>query len=153
MLSALAEKPDRVQELFFTKEVNSAGCYLLYFYVNGVKTPVMIDDYLPVDEYGQVAFASSKEGEIWVSLLEKGWAKLHGSYARTEGGVPHFAYSQLCGVPGSATSHGDLKDLDKFWKVLKDADAKNFVMLAASHGEGEQKNEGGIISGHAYSLI
>jgi calpain-15 len=154
VLSSLAERPERIAALFFTTEINSAGCYLVYFYVNGIKTPVIVDDYLPVDEYGRVAFASSKDGEIWTSLLEKAWAKLHGSYARIEGGVCEFAYSQLCGVPGTSTIHEDaLKDPDSFWQELKHADSKNFVMLAASHGQGEAKNQSGIISGHAYSLI
>lgn len=81
----------------------------MYFYVNGIKTPVIVDDYLPIDENGNVAFASSKTQEIWVSLLEKAWAKLHGSYARIEGGCPYFAYSQLCGLPGSYESHEEVK--------------------------------------------
>lgn len=93
VLSALAEKPERIKELFYTTEVNSAGCYLVYFYVNGTKTPVIVDDYFPVTEWGSLAFSSSKDGEIWVSILEKAWAKLHGSYARVEGGSPHFAFS------------------------------------------------------------
>lgn len=101
VLSSLAESPHRVQHLFYTKEVNKAGCYLVYFFVNGAKTPVIIDDYLPVTQDGAVAFASSKSQELWVSLLEKAWAKLHGSFARTKGGQPYFAYSQLCGLPGS----------------------------------------------------
>lgn len=82
VLSSLAEKPDRVQHLFYTKEINRAGCYLVYFYVNGIKTPVIVDDWFPVNEDGTIAFAHSKNQEIWVSLLEKAWAKLHGSYAR-----------------------------------------------------------------------
>lgn len=52
VLSSLAEQSDRVQHLFYTKQANSAGCYLVYFYVNGAKTPVIIDDYLPVTQDG-----------------------------------------------------------------------------------------------------
>jgi len=139
--------------LFYTKEVNSAGCYLVYFFVNGIKTPVVIDDYFPVTEWGALAFSSSKDGEIWVSLLEKAWAKLHGSYARVEGGSPHFAFSQLCGLPGYFESHSKLEDVVKFWRQLQDFDKRNFIMLAATHGQGENKNDAGIISGHAYSVI
>jgi hypothetical protein len=53
----------------------------------------VVDDWLPVNEYNQIAFARSQNDELWVSLLEKAWAKLHGTYARIEGGVPYFAYS------------------------------------------------------------
>jgi calpain-15 len=66
---------------------------LVYFYVNGLKTPVMIDDYLPVDSDGEVVFAKSKTQELWPALIEKAWAKLHGSYARVEIGIPYRAYS------------------------------------------------------------
>ena len=66
---------------------------MVYFYVNGLKTPVMIDDYLPVDSDGEVVFAKSKTQELWPALIEKAWAKLHGSYARVESGCPYFAYS------------------------------------------------------------
>ena len=60
---------------------------MLKFYVNGVLTPVIVDDHFPVkDGQARMRFAYSKDEELWVSLLEKGWAKLHGSYARVEGG-------------------------------------------------------------------
>ena len=45
-----------------------------------------MDDNFPV-KYEQPAFARSKsKSEIWVMILEKAWAKLFGSYARTEAG-------------------------------------------------------------------
>jgi len=46
-LSAIAENPKRVEALFATKETNKAGCYQMYFYINGIKTSVIVDDYLP----------------------------------------------------------------------------------------------------------
>jgi hypothetical protein len=52
VLSALAEKPERIKALFYNQEFNAAGCYLVYFYVNGIKTPVIVDDYFPCDSDG-----------------------------------------------------------------------------------------------------
>lgn len=75
VLSAMAEVPSRVMARFYTKVVNKAGIYLMSFYVNGYETPVIVDDYLPV-RYGKPCFANSREGELWVILLEKAWAKL-----------------------------------------------------------------------------
>ena len=110
----MARKPSEVIALFETQEVNVAGIYLMYFYVNGVKTPVIVDDHLPF-KGSRVAFAKSRDGELWVSLLEKAWAKLHGSYARIVGGQPHFANLHLTCVPSKGVHHEDLKDMDEFF--------------------------------------
>ena len=154
VLSSLAEFPKRVHELFETDEVNTVGIYEVKFYINGRRTSVIIDDYLPVIKgTKKLAFAHSEESEVWVCLLEKAWAKLHGSYATTAGGIPDFAANHLTGVPSESLRHEDHKDLDEFWELLKSADRRKFTMMACSLGEGEEENEDGIISGHAYSVI
>ena len=115
---------------------------------------MVIDDYLPVDsETGMPVFASCRQGEMWVSLLEKAWAKLHGDYARTEGGLPSFAATHIMGVPSESIQHNTVEDTDEFFDLLSQADRKNFIMMASSKGKGEDRAERGIIFGHAYSLI
>ena len=82
-------------------------------------TPVVVDDYLPVNpDDGKPAFASCRESEIWVSLLEKAWAKLHGTYARTEGGLPSFAAAHIMGVPSESVDHDTIDDLDEFFEMI-----------------------------------
>ena len=108
VLSSMAEIPKRIEALFYTKEINDAGIYLVKFFINGNETPVTIDDYLPCKKNGGPAFAYSKNGELWVSLLEKAWAKLHGTYARMEGGLPSFACSHLVGVPSENIFHASI---------------------------------------------
>ena len=136
----MAEFPERIKALIETKEVNNAGIYLLKFYINGIETPVIVDDYFPVHRGStDLCFADSKGEELWVSLLEKGWAKLHGTYARIEGGLPCFANSHLSGVPSYSEMHNEIEDQeqDAFWEKLKDSDGKNYTMMAASLGKGE----------------
>ena len=48
VLSAMAGEPHKIYGLFETKQVNTAGIYMVYFFVNGVRTPVIVDDLLPV---------------------------------------------------------------------------------------------------------
>ncbi len=48
VLSAMAEFPERIEACFHTKEPNSAGIYLMFLYVNGAVTPIIVDDYVPV---------------------------------------------------------------------------------------------------------
>ena len=46
-LAALAEVPGRIESMFNTKEVNSAGIYSINFYVNGKLEEVIVDDNIP----------------------------------------------------------------------------------------------------------
>ena len=75
-------------------------------FVNGVKTPVIVDDWIPT-RHGRPAFAGTKHQELWPLLLEKAWAKLHGTYARTDGGLPSFACMHVMGMPSNNYSHDD----------------------------------------------
>ena len=123
---------------------------MMYFYINGVITPVVVDDYFPCKN-GFPAFANSKkgcEGEMWVCLLEKAWAKLHGSYALIEGGNSAHASVHVQGVPSKFHTSSCIKDQDKFWNRLKKCDKRKFVMIAASRVE-----DNGLVKNHDYSLI
>ena len=131
----MAQYPELVRARFETKSVNSAGVYLLTFYVNGVKTPVLVDDHLPVDPSSgkkRPVFAHNDNGVLWGSLLEKGWAKLHGSYARIETGHSYFTSEHLTGVPATQLKHKDIdaKSSEKFWQDLKEAKQRNFLIMA-----------------------
>jgi calpain-15 len=67
--------------------------------------------------------------------------------------LPGFAASHLVGVPEESILHSGIKDVDDFFQTMKNADKKKFVMMAASHGQGEITSDEGVVSGHAYSLI
>ena len=132
----MAEDTKRVERRFITKEVNSAGIYMVTLFINGVETPVIVDDHLP-SKYGELAFAKANGGELWVSLIEKAWAKVHGCYTAMEGGVPLTASLHLQGVPGYQLDHEDYKDeekITKFWNTLIHASTKNYSIMVASHG-------------------
>jgi len=83
-ISAIADYPNLIKACFVDDVANDAGCYLINFYVNGIKTAIMVDDWLVCNQiHGKPwpIFGKSKtQGELWVSLLEKAWAKLLGSY-------------------------------------------------------------------------
>ena len=56
VVQAMAERGqfDVIKDVFLTKEINKAGIYLLVFYVNGVKTPVVVDDFFPTRGEGLI---------------------------------------------------------------------------------------------------
>ncbi len=69
----------------------------MFFWVNGYKYGVLVDDYLPVKPDGTLAFSKSKKPEIWICLLEKAWAKLQGCYEFADGGYAHIVAQHLTG--------------------------------------------------------
>jgi hypothetical protein len=95
-LSALAEFPEKIRNLFLTQEVNFAGIYEMEFFIAGEFTSVVVDDYIPVKN-GKPIFCRTQENELWAILLEKAFAKLHGNYGATEGGKSGMALHILTG--------------------------------------------------------
>ena len=67
---------------------------------------MILDDWFPSIN-GKAAFCSSLEGEIWAMLLEKAWAKLHGSYFRADGGFTSHAAQHLLGHPTFSIEHSE----------------------------------------------
>jgi hypothetical protein len=87
----LAERPNLVERLFLTKEYKHKGIYRLRISKNGVWQEVTIDDYMPCALEGQPLFTRTHSNELWVQLLEKAYAKLHGSYECMKQGHPNEA--------------------------------------------------------------
>ena len=48
VLSSMAEFPEDIQAMIETKTVNAAGIYQLNYFINGRKTSIVVDDFLPV---------------------------------------------------------------------------------------------------------
>ena len=58
---------------------------MVKLWLNGVARAVVIDDYLPVDKYGNLLCSSTTSSsgtsfELWVCLIEKAYMKLCGGY-------------------------------------------------------------------------
>lgn len=104
VLSSCAEKPRRIKDRVKISKVNDSGIYCVTLFVNGVETPVILDDYFPTRN-GRPAFCTTKEGEIWAMLFEKAWAKLHGSYGRIESGLCSQAAAHMIGLPTWTVDH------------------------------------------------
>ena len=113
----------------------------------------MVDDFIPCRN-GRPCFTRAKGNELWVILLEKAWAKVHGAYQRINGGYPLNALRDLTGAPSFTLFAEDDPEIpDK----LVEANKNNWIMAASCFLEGhsgESKSEEiGLVSGHAYSLI
>ncbi len=79
---------------------------------------IIVDDFFPTKQ-NQLAFSKANGPELWVLLLEKAWAKLHGSYARIEAGDPAETLRDLTGAPAYSYK---LKDTPNIWKIFYEND-------------------------------
>ena len=112
-----------------------------------------MDNFIPC-LWGRPCFAKAHGPELWVIILEKAWAKLHGSYERIESGIGSDVMRDLTGAPSYVLQTANEKDLaDK----LLDFDSRDYIMSASCNAkdrvQAEKIEKLGLIAAHAYSLI
>ena len=154
-ISSIAEKPERLKRLFLSKKNHGNGIYALAMCINGVWEEVIMDDFAPCLKNGKLAFNNSKTNEMWVILLEKAWAKIHGGYLNIEAGLTREALRDLTGA--SAKTFFLRQNPEDIWDKLMEAERLNYIMTAGSDnlsgGSDAYIQKIGICGSHAYSLL
>ena len=157
VIGSLCKFPKIIDKLFYTKEKTKEHIYGIYFYINGVWKLVLVDDFLPAygSNFKKIAFGYSNTKELWVSLLEKAWAKINGSYAKiTIGGLTNEvfdvlteAYTQLITI--------NPKQKNDLWDKIYESEKKGFVMTAGTskNRTGGRLENVGLKPGHAYTIL
>ena len=115
---------------------------------------VIVDDFIPCDPQTRLpCFAySSQQGEAWCMLIEKAWAKLHGSYERIEAGFAENVMTHLTGAPNEVIEIDD----ERLWEKCQQADQNGWIMAASAGSTGASVaalEDMGLIGYHAYGLI
>ncbi|AYU81233.1 calpain-like cysteine peptidase, putative [Leishmania donovani] len=183
-IAVVAESKTMVKDIFRhpvsqsqRKKEERAGGYRVYINKNGWFHNVIVDSYLPTYN-GAVYFARSAGDpyELWVSLLEKAYAKLHGSYASIVGGNPLHALQDLTGFPvysftnaWKAAANGEeaasqfFKDLLRYRKngyliSISTPGTQTSLHNAGSGNANEASLEArykaaGLSTGHSYSVL
>ncbi len=144
----------------------SKGIYSFFFFKGGVWREVVVDDRIPVkvrDGYHNVLlFArSAEESELWVSLIEKAYAKLYGSYNALDGGLITEGITDLTGSLPSTIKFSDPEvqlHREALWERLKDLVTSGRHLCGTSASPkagqaGEADNGNGIHVGHAYGVL
>ncbi|ORC84770.1 cytoskeleton-associated protein CAP5.5 [Trypanosoma theileri] len=134
-VAILAQDEQRLKELFThsVDEEKSLGAYRVQFNLNGWWNSILLDDFLPTVN-GVPCFARVMDDpyELWVSLLQKAYAKMFGSYASITGGDAAHALRDFTGAPSCR--------YDDIWKRAKEMD-DDFVINAMQ----KSKLEGHIV--------
>eukprot|EP01006_Ploeotia_vitrea_P053501 TRINITY_DN67795_c4_g2_i2.p1 TRINITY_DN67795_c4_g2~~TRINITY_DN67795_c4_g2_i2.p1 ORF type:complete len:821 (-),score=28.58 TRINITY_DN67795_c4_g2_i2:29-2443(-) len=154
-LCLLATRPHLIDRLLITKEWNEEGVYACRFFHNGKWEPLIVDSNFPT-KHNHLVYASAQHNQLWVPLLEKAYAKLHGSYADIVGGNVHTALSDLTGAPCEVIRlEDDNADWDLIWARMVSSAQANFLMGASCGRTGcsaEKWKQLGLISSHAYAI-
>ncbi len=134
---------------------------------NGEWQTITVDDYIPCYFNGGPMFARGNGDEIWVMLIEKAYAKMHGCYYSLRYGFTHHGMLDITGCPTSNIKFPEEKpdfetieeEADEIWEKIFDADEKGYLISGETPGYDSATEGGGLdapsglVPGHAYSII
>ena len=142
--SALAEKPRRLEKVFLNDsagELSPHGIYGVNLYTLGVPHTVIVDDYIPLQQYlnggpyTTIFSLVAEDSALWGPILEKAFAKYHGNYENLAAGDPRAATRTLNGSPSMQYTHGaSSSTLEFIWDTLYEADQTDEMLFLITPG-------------------
>jgi calpain-15 len=168
-LAVVAEKPYLIRQVLPHCELNAKGCYQVNLCLDGRWTPVIVDSNLPVVHGDPAkdqtfrggipssvsnsliavpAFCAIPGGQLWPALIEKAYAKAHGSYVQLSGGFIQEAFYDMTGAPTETVIFGACWEVEELWARLLSFSEAGFIMGVATNKGGD-----GLVGHHAYSVL
>ncbi|XP_052077598.1 calpain-15-like [Mytilus californianus] len=162
-LAVVAERQKLVERIVVTKNYCPEGAYVVRLCKDGIWKTVVLDDHFPVDQYERLKYSKARRGQLWVPLIEKAAAKMHGCYQALGSGRTVESLSLLTGEPCEHLSLNEKIDFSKtidnmlIWSTLTHArDCRYLMCTSCETKDGftpEYCKSLGLITGHAYSLL
>ncbi|XP_029988510.1 calpain-9 [Sphaeramia orbicularis] len=133
---------------------NYAGIFHFQFWQHNKWLDIVVDDRLPTVRNRLIMLHSASNNEFWSALLEKAYAKLHGSYESLKGGSTMEAMEDFTG--GVGEMYDTKTGPDNLFSVMKKALDRGSMMGCSinttSSAESEARTSTGLVKGHAYSI-
>lgn len=144
------------------------GRYVVKLWLNGVARKVVVDDRLPIDQYGNLLCSESSlctesVFELWVCLIEKAYMKLCGGYnfPGSNSGVDLFALTgwipERIFFPQNSSSVKDFETpVERVWERIVSANSFGDCLITVSvhvNMSEREADEIGLVLGHAYAVL
>ena len=150
------------------QDFKELGFFVLRFFKDCNIIFVIVDDRIPVKaKDGRIVFAGNKDAnELWVPIIEKAYAKLHGSYKALIGGYTDFGLADLTGfcphqlvLREGYLSYSEKYESDDLWNTLVRYKQNGCLMGCSIRPNPKEKKQveaeagNGLYYTHAYSLL
>lgn len=162
-LCSVAYRPAFIRRIIDCQEFRGHGGHKIWLNISGKWRQVEVDDRFPVDkEYEDLIMGRSEDGHLWVSYIEKAYAKAFGSYQALDGGNEVEALRDLTGAPYEVIDGDHLTNVDATWRKIATSNNKGYAMVCSILPDSneeidppaeEVKRTDGLFEGHAYSLL
>ena len=153
-ISALAEFPNIVSQLFRTKTLPQEGEPIeVCIRIEGKWTIVLLDDKFMVNkETNLPIFSTSPSKNIWGMILEKAWAKISGGYENIIYGTSNEIFE--CFTPFRVIEI-NIKKIEKeaFWDYINSSFKLNCMMTSTIKENISEFESMGIINDHSFTIF
>ena len=139
----------RIKDIFMTDTYTNEGIFAVKLFIKGKPEIITIDDFLPWKGTSPFSAKRSDDGDIWMSILEKAFAKINGNYESMGGGWQSESWRILNGAPSRFYILSNL-NANSQWNLITDSLNRGYLVGVDSPGG---TSTFGIASGHAHSIV
>ena len=156
-VGSLCKLKSYISKLFHIKGRSKENAYGIYLFLNGEWKLVLLDDYIPcmTNNFDKMlCFGYSLFKELWVSLIEKAWAKVNGSYIKIGSGGECNEVFDVLTEAYTEQIYIDNPDYDEIaiWEKLEKAINHKYMVCIGSNDDDNLQSVG-LIGSHEYTLI